>query len=347
MAGAAGGGFGPLAQQDAIEIDLMDAVRDVIGARKTILAAIVVAILVAILAANFWHKSYVATAELVPTGNGGDSGAASSELSGAASLLGVNLGQTTDSDFIEYKDLLSSNRLATALYQDDAIKAALFSAWDADKHEWVAPSGLGAGLHWVLHGVTGKPAWAPPGPFDVEKYLRRNLGILTDKVTGFFKLSIEENSPEKATFVLQSVIATADGLMRQSVKNRAIARIAYLNKALRFATQEDQRKTMIDLLSSQQKVLMLASADPTYAVKIIDPPAADPLPASPKFSTLLLAGVFLAIFGVAIWSVLRGFIFVRGGGSGLEPSLDNALAGSARRAYRRFLGKKDTRLASS
>lgn len=338
-----------MAQQDAeFEIDLMDAVRDVTGARKTLLAAVVIAVAVAILAANFWPKSYMATAELVPTDSGGASSPGVSELSGAATLLGVNLGPTGDSDFTEYKDLLNSNRLAAALYQDETLRPILFSgAWNPDRHQWIAPSGLGAAVKWIAHGLTGKPGRPVPGPFDVTKYLRANLTILSDKVTGFYKLSIEENTPEKAEHLLRAIVLTADDLMRQSVKNRAMARIAYLNKGLQSTTEEDQRKTMINLLSEQEKVLMLASADPTYAVRVIDPPAADPVPASPKFSKLLLGGIFLALGGVIVWAVIRGFFFVRRRASRLEPGLDNAIADSARRAYRKLAGKKDAQLASS
>jgi hypothetical protein len=326
---------------DTVEIDLMDAVRDVTGAKKTLLGAVILAILLAFLIAIFGHKSYTAQAELGPAQSSAQSGPNSplNEISGAASLLGVTVNQPDD-DFVKYKELLSSQRLADALYQNQSLRPIIFGAqWDAGRGEWQMPLGIGTAVRGVFNVAAGKPFWSPPGAFGVQNYLANKLNILTDKVTGYFKVSIAEDTPENATQLLRAIILTADDIVRQSVKNQAAARIAYLTKTLKTTTLQDERDTMINLLASQEKVLMLSSADKTYAVDIIDPPAADPQHPSPRLIAVLGIAIVLAVFIVILWSVVRGMFFVRGR-RGYDPSLDAAVAAWLRRRKQKLLAAR-------
>jgi len=327
-------------QRDVAEIDLMDAVRDVAGARKTLLGAAIAAVLISLLIAVFGHKSYTAEAELGPSQSNSQSNSNPlGELSSAASLLGVTVGQTDD-DFVKYKEILRSQRLAAALYQNESLRPILFgAAWDADDRQWHAPLGAGTIVKGLLHLIAGKPFWTAPTEFDVQNYLDDKLDILTDKVTGYIKVSIAANEPNDATQMLGAIIVTADDIVRQSVKNRTSARISYLTRTLKTTTLQDERGTIIDLLASQEKVLMLSSADKTYAVDIIDPPTADPLHPSPSLISVLLIVLFIAVFAVALWSIVRGMFFVRRG-RGYGPSLDDAVEAWVRRRTQRLLAAK-------
>ena len=313
-------------QDDVTEIDLMDAVRDVTGARKTILVALIIAALLGYLVSIFGHKSYIAEAELGPAQSNSRSGSSPlGALSGAASLLGVSVGQQDD-DFVKYTELLRSQRLATALYNDETLRPLLFgSVWDADNHQWRMPVGVGTVVKGVFHLVAGKPFWTAPTEFDVQNYLNGKLNILTDKVTGYIKVSLAEDKPDKATHMLSAIIITADDIVRQSVKNQASARIAYLTRTLQTTTLQDERSTIINLLASQEKVLMLSSADKTYAVDVIDPPTADPLHPSPGLISVVVVAILIAVIVIVLWAVGRGMFFVRRS-SGYNASLDAAIA---------------------
>src|SRR6185437_7152502 len=118
----------------------------------------------------------------------------------------------------------------------------------------------------------------PPGPVALQSALEKHLSILTDKVTNYTTLSVDEASPADAVFVLQAVINTADGLIRQGVKNRTAGRIVYLQNALKQTSLQDQREAIISVLSTQEKTRMMSSADKSYAVDAIDPPWASAVP---------------------------------------------------------------------
>jgi hypothetical protein len=91
-----------------------------------------------------------------------------------------------------------------------------------------------------------------------------------------------------------------------ATKERSRSRIKYLSGALSSLTLQDQRTAIIDALSSQEQKLMMASADPTVAVEVIDPPRADPYPSSPKPRATLTQYIIFSLFFGMLASVVFG-----------------------------------------
>ncbi len=316
-----------------VEIEPMEIARDIWHAKYMLAVSLMAAIALALLSVTFGQKSYTAEAVLGPAESSAQQGLNSSigQLAGAASLFGVNVGTSGGTDFVKFKTLLTSERVADVLFQDDSLKAVFFGpGWVSETRSWKRPTGLAFYIKDFLKGLLGLPRWKVPGPYTLQDDLMLHLGILNDKVTGYIKVSIQRESPSEANYVLSKIIMAADGLIRRDVRSRTAGRIAYLKDVLQQTSLQDQREAIIAVLSAQEKTMMMTSADKTFAIDVIDPPSTNPLPTSPKPREVLTTSALLAILLVSLWAGLRGHFFVRSRGASTgaakkEPSLDVAI----------------------
>jgi hypothetical protein len=315
-----------------VEIDLMDLAKDIWHARYTICAALVLAFVFSLVSLAFAKKSFTATAVMSPAESSPQGAGASSigQLAGAASMLGVNVGPVGGpSVFNKFKSLLTSQALAEELFKNDALKPTFFGpSWVPATRSWKRPTGLTFEAKDLLKGVLGLQQWKTPNAFQLQEDLQLHLGILPDKVTGYVRLSIQGTSAEQALFVLRAIVASTDSIIRRDAKTLAANRITYLNDALQQTTLQDQRQAMISVLSTQEKNIMMASTDKYYAIDLVDPPSASPIPTSPRPSATIMNSLLTVLFLIMIWAVVRGHFLVRSGSvraSRMDPSLDRAM----------------------
>lgn len=287
------------------EIDLIEVARDVWGAKYFTAFLAVLGILFAILSLTFARPIYTATVTIGPSEDSGThAGGGLGQYAAAAGALGITLGDADGSYFNKYKELLDSNLLSENLFRRDDLRTLLFGpGWNAKTKTFKRPVGLVFAIKEFIKGILGLHRWSQPGPFELRELLKRQMVITTDKVTGFVQISMQSDTPRQAVYLLHAVIAEADSQLRESAKRRATGRIEYLTRTLDHTAVQDQREATIDILSAQQKNLMMASVDKTFAMEIIDPPAAPTIPTSPKPRATLvmdllvtvLAGLFAAI----------------------------------------------------
>jgi len=336
-----------------VEIDLMDIVRDIWNAKYTLAMSLVFAIVLAVLIVIFFAKQYTSTTVLGPAESSTQQGIGASlgQFAGAASLLGVNLGSSGDTDFVKFTTLLTSERLARALLQDKSLRTIFFPRiWVPKTQTWKKPTGVVFQIVSFLKDILGLPRWQPPVPYSLQQALALYLSITTDKVTGYVTVSFDADSPEDAANTLGKIIKAADELIRQDVKNIAAGRIVYLNNVLQKTTLQDQRDAIITILSAQEKTMMMTSADKTYAIDVIDPPTNSPKATSPRPGSLLVICGFLAIVLASLWAAARGHFVVRStralsGSVTRDPSLDVAVRKWLEARWRR-LRSRDSRLGS-
>jgi uncharacterized protein involved in exopolysaccharide biosynthesis len=319
------------------EIDLFDVVCDITGAWRTIAVAMLGGAIIAALALSSSPRVYTATAVVGPAEGSAQGGLGSSlgQFSGAASLLGVNLGSSGGTDFVEFGQLLTSERLAKKLYQNEALRPVFFGTmWRPETKSWVQPRSLKDTIRRTVMSPFGSTNWTPPNSFDLQDTIESKLTILEDKVTNYVTLTFQSDTPEHAEYGLSTIIRTTDEEIRQASKDRAAGRIAFLNTTLRQTTIQDQRDAIISVLSSQEKTMMMASVDKTYAINLIDPPSAGPAPTSPRPLASIIGAVFAALLLSSLFIAARGYFLVRsaaGRARGREPSLDRAIWNSLTR----------------
>lgn len=293
------------------EIDLLDLLRDLWGGRKSILALVGLVVLWSIVGVWTARPTYTATMLVGPPeqtdGDRSISGAIS-KLSGAASALGISgLGAGDSSLFSKYGSVLESFELASAVLKHDELKPMLFGpTWHPKTRTFERPREIDFQIKDFLKGLLGLPTWAPPGPVSMRAKLHSLVHLTPDKVKGFLNISADGNSPEEALALLEVVYKEADEILRSVAKERAQARIDYLSNALQHTTLQDQRTAMIDVLSMQEQGMMMAAADKTMAIVVIDPPIVDPTPSAPKPRVVLLTNILLAIALGGLLSVVIG-----------------------------------------
>jgi hypothetical protein len=93
----------------------------------------------------------------------------------------------------------------------------------------------------------------------------------------------------------------ADQAIRQATLQRTSQQIAFLDSRLRTLAVAEHRAALTQLLSDQEKRLMLLQIDQPYAARIIDPPALPRLPIWPR--PLLTLGV-AGLSAVLLWFVI-------------------------------------------
>ena len=319
------------------EIDLIELVRDVWGGKFFIVMLAVLGLLFAIFSLSGAKPVYTARMVAGPAesaGGGGGRAGGLGQLGAAASAFGINIGGGDNSYFGRYREVLDSESLSEALFRRDDLKPVFFGpGWDPQTRLFARPEGLTFNAKEFVKGMLGLRTWSSPGPFELRESLKIKMTVTLDQLTNLLRLSVRGESPEQAEFLLRTVTREADELLRRTAKERAAGRIAYLNEALRGTTVQDQREAMINILSSQQHNLMMASVDRTFAIEIIDPPAASPVPTSPVPRVTLFMGVFLpGAFGVFV-AIIYGFrARVRQRSRGQAPkTIDKAIGDFIRR----------------
>jgi len=288
------------------EIDLLQVARDIWGAKIFIALLAVIGVLFSVLILSSAKPTYTATMTVSQSEGAPRPGLSLGQYASAAAAVGIDIGGSADdANFTKFKVLLDSDLLSVALFRRDDLKPFLFGpGWNPETRTFSRPTGFTFELKEFIKGILGLRTWATPGPTEVRSALKRSLTFTADRQTGLVKIFVQDFSPESATFFLRTVVLEADALIRDAAKVRASNRIRYLNEALARTTQQDLRDAILSLLSGQQRSMMMASVDTTFAVEVIDPPYASTVPTSPVTRvvlvtyvlTMIVIGVFAAIF---------------------------------------------------
>lgn len=228
-------------------------------------------------------------------------GSTSGSLGSLAKLTGQS---ADDSLFDRYQALFYSQSLANSLLADRATVAVLFGlTWDRDEKKWKQPSGLGSSVKQMLRWIVGANAWHPPQTSDLVKFLQKNLSVQKDRSTDFVSLSFTSKDPQFSLKFLNEVHHIADGLLRQQVLVSSQRRVDFLTDQLKQTSVGEYRQTLTSLILSEAKTLMVAHADESFAVDVIDRPTVPTQPSGPKRLMNILAGFLLGVLLAGTYAV--------------------------------------------
>lgn len=288
------------------EIDLIEVSRDIWGAKYFIVAMALAGFVFAIVTLAFAKPSYTAIMTVSQSEGAPRAGGGLGQYAAAAGALGINLGGgNDDTKFTKFKVLLDSDLLAGSLFKRDDLKPFFFGpGWHPQTRTFSRPTGISFEVKELVKGILGLHTWSTPGVTEVRASLKSQLSFTSDKLTGLMKISVQGENPRDAVFLLNTVVHQADALIRDAAKERAASRMRYLDRSLANTTMQDQREVMINIYSSQQRDMMMASVDTTFAIDILDPASASSIPTSPVprvtlvtyVLTMGVIGVFIAVF---------------------------------------------------
>ena len=219
---------------------------------------------------------------VVAEANVGGLGAGSlmNQLGGIAGLAGINIGvgETGRQD----RALLRSRRLAEEFIVRNKLLPVLFPTPGENATLW----------------------------FAVRRFKAQMVNVREDTRTELITVTMSAGDPDKAAEWANAYVALANELARTKAIDEASRNIAYLRTEIGKTEVAELQRVLYQLVESESKTLMLASARPQYAFTVIDPAVRPGMRDSPRRTVMALMGTFAGLLlGVAF--VMARTLFAR------------------------------------
>lgn len=224
--------------------------------------------------------------------------------SGLTTLLGLGTGGNIN--FMRYQKLLSSTVVAQRLQDKHRMLQLVFSGnWDKNRKVWVQHKTVrDYMLGWLLR-LSNLPTWSPPDITALARYLGAQFIIVPGTTNDIVTITMDSTDVGFAKHVMLTTHNEANQVLRDQVAVRARQQVAYLQAKLAETSIQDYRATLMAMLGTQEKMLMLTQTDASYAAEIMSPPVASPTPVAPR----PVLGLFIAVL-VGVLSGLAVVIFL-------------------------------------
>ncbi len=154
----------------------------------------------------------------------------------------------------------------------------------------------------VLHSINRTQKNKIRTAEELSVYLKRYVRVDPLGATPLRRLNYSHPNAEFSAALLRKLHLVSDQMIRRDRRQHSQSRIAYLEKALRRASNPDHRKGITNLLMQQEHIQMLANLDEAYAAIIVEPASASPKPAWPnKPLVWFVSSAIGLLFGYIIW----------------------------------------------
>lgn len=227
----------------------------------------------------------------------------SGQLGGLASLAGINIGSGGANQTVMAKEVLQSRAFLTDfIYRHNLIVPLMATeAWDMKNEKWVINRE-------VYNPETGE--WLTdddgesyqPTDWDMVKEFKENhLGMSESKDTGMVTLSVKSLAPPEAKKWAGWLVKDINEHMREQDIQKAEARIAYLEGKLRETSIAGMQQVFYQLIESETRTVMLASAQQEYVFETVDPAVVPQEKSEPKRALIAVVATMLGgMLGVLV-----------------------------------------------
>ena len=131
------------------------------------------------------------------------------------------------------------------------------------------------------------------------------LSLNQDRKTSYITLSISHKSPYIAKEWVEIIILKINETMRDIDKVNAQNSINFLNTSSKSTNFQSIKETMANLLENQLQILMLASSNEFYVLKILDSPIVPERKSSPQRSIICIIGTLLGGFIAIVYILIQ------------------------------------------
>ena len=275
---------------DEDEIDLLELIRTLLQAWKTIVGITIVCIGLAVVYALRAPEVFKAETLLAPAQDA-ESGASSilSQFGGLASMAGVSI--PSNSNLQRVLATLKTRVFLTKFVEEKNLLPVIFEDfWDAASNSWKLQAGQEA--------------------FVTENGISAILGaveVVQDK-SGLITLSISWKDPVVAAELANDLVKQLNEQLREQAIADSQKRVGYLEQELAKTTLQDMRLVLYSLLESEKQKAMLANVNEDFALEVIDPAVPGSLIKAKNKLIVALGGVcgaFLGIFAVFFAQFVR------------------------------------------
>ena len=273
---------GPPSDED--EIDLLELIRTLLQAWKTIVGITILCIGLAVAYALRAPEVFKAETLLAPAQEE-KSGASStlSQFGGLAAMAGVTI--PAGSNIERVLATLKTRVFLKKFVEEKNLLPIIFDDfWDAASNSWKLQVGQEAFI-----------------PEDGISRLRGAIEVDQDKSV-LITLSISWKDPEVAAQWANDLVKQLNEQLRQKAIIDSKKRVGYLEQELAKTTLQDMRAVLYNLLESEKQKAMLANVNEDFALEVIDPAVAPETREKPKRILIValggVCGGFLGIFAV-------------------------------------------------
>ena len=286
------------------DIDLVKVLAILLQAKKVIASITIVAAGLAVVLSLLLPNVYKSEALLAPVSDASSLNM-SSQLSGLASLAGVNLGgkgQENSSlaleivksreffcNFIEKHDLFVEIMATKGWNQDTNQLLIDDSAYNEQTKEWTRE--------------VNPPFKPKPSILETYEGLSELISVDEDKLTGMVKISVQHFSPFIAKQIVDELVKDLNEDMRQRDLVQAQRSIDYLSGKVSETNVGELKTLLYSLIEEQTKTLMLAHVRDEYVFKTVDPAVVAERKTKPK-RALIVIGVTMLSFFMSCFLVL-------------------------------------------
>jgi len=290
---------------DFREIDIAFVLNTLWKRRLAIAASAAAGLVIGAIYLHFATYVYTAQLQVAPTQASNSIASKLGGLGDLASAAGVSLGQ--DSGPMQYRlyiEGLRSRTVANELARRTDIMRVLFSdEWDDKTHGWVQPErGFIGQIILLVKQVVGVPIYAyePPDGARLQTYLDTQINVDRNPKNTLATITYNNKDPAFAVAFLAALHKVDDDLLRRKALARSQQYIKYLSEKLPTVTIAEHRQAISDVLSDQEKSMMMASAQLAYAAEPYGPPSASYRPTTPLPIPVLVGSIVAgALLGVA------------------------------------------------
>ncbi|MBL6855288.1 MAG: hypothetical protein ISQ88_02825 [Rhodobacteraceae bacterium] len=234
-------------------------------------------------------------------------------MGGFASLAGISLPNSNDSDFAKYEIMLKTQEISTLVFKDKNLIQALFSKeWDENQQIFRAPkqNRITPIKNYVKELLTGQPPkeYTEPSPAKLTEFINKKIRISLDKKTQYLTLSAENSNPELLTKLLISMIKNTDELFKKKFIKQANDAVQFYQIKISKARSQEHREILATLIAKEERKLLLATREGPFVAEILTGPNTSLYPTSPKASLILALSILLGGFLSCGLLLIRSFL---------------------------------------
>ena len=247
------------------------------------------------------QRKYLVEYKLKPVGDTQQKSSFSG-LGSFASLAGIQLPSNSTTDFIIFKELISSVEVSKMIFENKALIQEIYAGeWDSSLNSFSEPlkSKTATRISDLKKLLTGnnKVNYNPPNAKRLSDYISQNIKISENKKTGFLTIAAKSPNPDMLLSLIIAISEASDQIMRQRYINFSKEPLSFYKEKLRSARSQEHREALAELISKEEQKLMLASVGKYFTAEPYIEPTISSHPITPNAKQILLLSL---IFGVII-----------------------------------------------
>jgi len=299
--------------QDYDEIDLRE-LFSVLWAGKKLIAAITALFAVAsLIYALSLADEYQASVVVAPADAGGSAlGNMAGQLGGLASIAGINIGPSENTETLEAMEIMQSWGFIEEFIKTNDLGMSVYAAEDWDKASNSLK--LDDELYdiksnvWLINDEDSD-GQRPPTSWELFKQFDKKLKVSQDKTSNLITISIEYYSPQLAKQWVEIFVRSINDFMRDRKLQQVNRNIEYLTAQVEKTAIADMREVFYQIIEEQIKSKMLAEASPEYAFVTVSKAMIPEEKSKPQRALICIVGIVLGVFSSTLWVFSRRISF--------------------------------------